>query len=261
MGFWGYFAQYAGVVVLGAAVGFSELVSRYKDRPWKAGKSGPGLLYITVNGAASAAALGLILTYGWKFGAKGDAVVPTRLLVASFGSMALFRSALFTVRLGNSDVGVGPSTFLSLILAACDRGVDRERGQDRATMAKELMSDVDFAKAELALPTVALGLMQNLDPADQAALGVQLDKIQQQTKLSDRTKSLLLGLELSTVVGPDVLRKAKETLGDQIIRATTGDGGAGGEHDDALPELEGPNALERPAGRGLPATPQTPGGP
>jgi hypothetical protein len=261
MSFWGYFAQYAGVLLLGAVVGFSELVSRYKDRPWKAGKSGPGLLYVTVNGAASVAALGLILTFGWKFGATGDAVVPTRLLVASFGAMALFRSALFTVRLGNADVGVGPSTFLSLILAACDRGVDRERGQDRATMAKELMSDVDFVKAELALPTVALGLMQNLNSADQAALGIQLDKIQQQAKLSDRTKSLLLGLELSTVVGPDVLRKAKETLGDQILVAGTRDGGADGGQDGPLPELQGPNALDGPPERGLPGSPQAPGGP
>ncbi len=90
----GYFAQYLAVALLGAGIGIGELVSRYKDHPTRALISLPGVIYIAINALASVGALGLILTYGWKFGADSDTVVPTRLLVAGLGSMALFRSAL-----------------------------------------------------------------------------------------------------------------------------------------------------------------------
>jgi hypothetical protein len=254
----GYVAQYTGVALMGAGVGVGELVSRYKDRPWSAISGAPGLLYILINAAASAGALGLILTYGWKFGATGDAVVPTRLLLAGFGAMALFRSSLFTVRVGNSDVGVGPSTFLSLTLAACDRGVDRDRAQERAKMAKSLMTNVSYEKADDALPAVALGLMQNLDAADQAALSVQLEKIRQDKDISNQAKALLLGLALATVVGPEVLAQAKQTLGKDILLQ---DGEHAPADADEPSSMSGMDAQERQRPRGLPGTPQTPSSP
>jgi hypothetical protein len=39
--------------------------------------------------------------------------------------MAFFRTSLFVVRAGDRDVGVGPSGFLRIFLAAADRSVDR----------------------------------------------------------------------------------------------------------------------------------------
>jgi hypothetical protein len=214
----GYLVQYGAVALLGGATGFGELVSRYKDRPKDAVTNFPGILYLLLNAAASVAALGLILSFDWAFGVKGDALAPTRVLIAGFGSMVFFRSALFKVRVGNADVDVGPSTFLGLVMGACDRAVDRLRGQDRARMAAELMCDVDYRKAEVALPAVALGVMQNLDAADQAALSIQLNTVSSDPDLTDRTKAVLLGLALSNVVGPEVLREAKDVLGKEILR-------------------------------------------
>ncbi len=250
----GYLAEYAAVGLFGAGVGVGELVSRYKDDPWKALRSLPGGLYVAINAMASIGALGLILTYDWKFGATGGAVIPTRLLVAGFGAMAFFRSALFTVRVGNSDVGVGPSTFLSLILAATDRGVDRKMATERAEKVKGLMSDISYDKAQDSLQMIASALMQNLDPAEQAALGVQLEKIRQDQDITDHAKSLALGLALATVVGPEVLEATKSALGEEILREP-----ATGAEAEAHPTA--PEFLERSKPRGMPATPQTPSDP
>jgi hypothetical protein len=253
----GYVAQYAGVAVMGAGTGLGELVSRYKDRPTAAIRSRSGMLYIAINAAASIAALGLILTYGWKFGASGDAVVPTRLLLAGFGAMALFRASLFTVRVGNSDVGVGPSTFLSLVLASCDRGVDRTQAEERAEAVRTLMADVDYDKAKDGLPEVALALMQNLDAPDQAALGVQLQKLEDRQDLSPHAKSLAMGLALATVVGPNVLEGAKKALGREIlVEKETGENAETG-----VPAPPAPDPQARSNPRGMPATPQTPSDP
>jgi hypothetical protein len=218
LSFFGYLAEYAGVALMGGGTGLGELVSRYKDRPISAARSANGLLYIAINAAASVAALGLILSIGWKFGATGGAVIPTRLLVAGFGAMAFFRTSLFTVRAGSSDVAVGPSTFLTLILAASDRGVDRDRARERADMALEVMANVEYAKAKDSLPTVALALMQNMEASDQSALATQLAKIEKDQTMSEYAKALALGLALATTVGPDVLKAAKLALGEEILR-------------------------------------------
>jgi hypothetical protein len=52
--------DWAAVAALGAAVGASELVSRYKDDPGAAIKSWPAFVYIAINAAASVAAFGPI---------------------------------------------------------------------------------------------------------------------------------------------------------------------------------------------------------
>lgn len=204
---------------IGGAVGVGEIVARYRDRPASALASASGIGYVALNAAASAAAFAIVRAFGWTFGAANDALVATQILVAGFGAMALFRSSLFTVRVGDQDLGVGPSSLLTMMLAACDRGVDRHRAADRAREVKATMTDVSFAKAHEALPAVALALMQNLDPPGQAALGLQVDKLARDTELTDSAKALLLGLAIATAVGPEVLAKAKDALGTEILRA------------------------------------------
>ena len=210
--------EFALVAFLGGFVGVGELVSRYRDDPAAALKTLAGITYILLNALAAAAALLLILAFDWKFGTTGKTATVTQLLVASFGSMAIFRSSLFTIRAGDSDVGIGPSSLLSAVMAACDRGVDRDRAAERASRITVIMRDVSYEKAEGPLPAVALALMQNLAAPDQAALGIQLEKLSQET-MTDRAKSLLLGLAITNAVGLDVLEKAKASLGDEITGA------------------------------------------
>jgi hypothetical protein len=103
--------DWAAVALLGAVIGASELISRYKDDPGAALRSWPAVFYIAINSAASVAALGLIRANGW-FGPSQW----TQILMAGVSAMAFFRTSLFVVRAGDRDVGVGPSGFLQIFL-------------------------------------------------------------------------------------------------------------------------------------------------
>jgi hypothetical protein len=239
--------EYEGVALAGGLVGLAELVSRYRDQPFSAVTSLPGIGYMMINAFASLGALILIFTFDWQFGVSGDAVLVTQLLVASFGAMALFRTSLFTVRAGNQDVGIGPSSLLSIILDACDQGVDRVRAKARAWEVARVMSDVSFDKANENLPAVALGLMQNLSESHQSALSVEVQTLRQTSALSKESKLILLGLAIADQVGVHVLEAAKLTLGDQIA-ASGGPPPSADEIGDQLSAMQAElSATEEPA--------------
>src|SRR2546421_3297513 len=195
---------YLIVASLGALVGGAELISRYRDRPGSLIRVPSTWLYVLINAGAGVAALLLIHAFGWSFGAHDpDSVRATQVLVAGLGSMALFRSSVFTVRVHDEDVAVGPSALLSALLAAADRGVDRVRAQHRSSEARKMMSRVSFDKARLALPTLCLALLQNVSAEDQRDLRVAVDALGG-SDMTDPQKALSLGLLLMNIAGPEV---------------------------------------------------------
>jgi hypothetical protein len=207
---------YAVAVSLSCLVGIAELVSRYRDRPTTLVRVPSTWAYVLINGGAGAGSLLLLHTFGWRFGVQSPQIADaTQVLVASLGSMMVFRSAVFTVRVGDEDVAVGPSTLLTSLLAAADRGVDRMQAKTRAHEAGEIMRGVSFAKSRLALPTYCLGLLQNVSAEDQADLRTAVDALAG-SEMTDGQMALNLGLLLMNVAGPDVLRSAVETLRDEI---------------------------------------------
>lgn len=260
--------RYETAGLLGAAVGTAELLSRYRDAPSFVLISPPGLGYIAINAAASLAAMGIVLAFNWRFGTSGNARAATQVLMAGFGAMALFRSSLLTVKAGNDDVGIGPSSVLSIMMAASDRSADRLRAADRAGRVHDIMNNVSYEKAQEALPTVAVALMQNLSPADVAALDASLEGLKNKA-LPDNTKALLLGLKITNVVSTAVLAAAKQSLGDSILvdpalsksvpEKPEKDGHVEPKKgtSDALAEVT-PDVEFGPESRNLPQTPQTP---
>jgi hypothetical protein len=206
---WGWL-DWAGAAALGGVVGASELISRYKDDPGAALKTWPAILYIAVNSAAAAGALGLIRANGW-FGPSRW----TQIMMAGIGAMAFFRTSLFIVRAGDRDVGVGPSGFLQIFLGAADRSVDRKRAAARSDAVADVMKGIDFAKARRGLPAYCLTLMQNVPPEEQQVLERALEALDKRDA-EPNVKALLLGLELINVVGIDVLTTAVNSLADQI---------------------------------------------
>jgi len=201
--------DWAAAAALGGIVGVSELISRYKDDPWAAIKSWPAIFYLSINSAASVAAL-LLMPDGWLGLSRG-----MRILMAGISAMAFFRTSLFVVRAGDRDVGVGPSGFLQIFLGAADRAVDRKRAAARSDAVDKVMKGVDFAKAWKALPPYCLALMQNISPEDQRVLTRDLKDLDEGAA-EPSVKALLLGIELINVVGVDVLTTAVESLGEQI---------------------------------------------
>ena len=200
-------------------MGTSELVARYRDAPTRALRTVPALTYIVLNAAAGVAALVLIRSFDWTFGTNispGSSQARwTQILIAGFGAMVLFRSSLFVIRVGDQDVAIGPSSFLQIVLGAADRAVDRLRGQNRALTVARVMKDVSFNKANVALPTFCLALMQNLSDEDQKAFARQLAALTT-APMNDYFKSLSLGLAIMNIMGEDVLVSAVNSLAAQI---------------------------------------------
>jgi hypothetical protein len=207
---------YLMVGALGALVGVSELVSRYKDAPERALLFSPSAwFYCLINAAASVTAFRLLVVFGIDFGKSGAALEWTRIMTAGFGAMAFFRTSILTVRVGTQDIGVGPVGFLQVILGAIDRAVDRRRASGRATEVNSLMQGLSFDKSLIALPTYCLALMQNLSDDDQKRLGQSLLTLKQ-AEASDGVKLRILGVYLLNAVGPVALASAITSLGDEI---------------------------------------------
>lgn len=211
-------SEYTVAAALAALVGITELITRYRDAPSTLLLVPSAWFYALVNAAGGMAALLAIYVFGWTFG--GDtpqAVTAYRVLVAGFGSAALFRSSLFLVKVGGRDVGVGPSLILSGLLEAADRGVDRVRARRRAAHVSQIMGDVSFKKAQDALPIHCLALLQNAAPVEQLAMSNSVERLRA-ARMPDEQKSLALGLAIMNIGGPGVLAAAVTALGDGIKR-------------------------------------------
>jgi hypothetical protein len=206
------------VCVFGALVAVGELVSRYRDHPTNTLMIPSSVFYIGVNAVAAVAALAVIHGFGWTFGKTGTAAEITQVLVAGFGSAALFRSSLFNVRVGSTDVGIGPSAVLDSILAAADRETDRELATARSTTVEQILGgepQIDPQKAIGQLPPYCLALMQNLSSSDQETLGSAIAKLAAQP-IPPEEKLKILILLLINAVGDDVVRKAVAQLRPEI---------------------------------------------
>jgi len=213
---WAAIADGLWVAVFGALVGIGELISRYRDNPWGTIKSPPGFFYIALNALVSVAALILIRGFGWTFNSLEDAVRWTQVLVAGFGAMALFRSSLFTVRVGDQDVSVGPNSFLQIILGAADRQVDRRQATVRADRSKEIMQNISFDEARAALPAYCIALMQNMPTEDQIQLMEDVDKLANSEDIQPDLKPYFLASALLNYVGENVLQAAVKSLKEYI---------------------------------------------
>jgi len=205
---------YIGVPLIGAAVGATEVVARYKDAPLLAVKTGPARLYIIVNALAALFAYVLIRNFDFTFGATNQ-ITLVQALVASFGSMAFFRSSLFSMKVGDADVAVGPAIFFQVLLFATDRACDRERAQPRSDEVTRIMRGVSFDLARDALPSFCFELMQNIPASEQQQFRLVIDALAS-SKMRDSVKVLNLGLMLMNAVGYQVLDAAVRALGEKI---------------------------------------------
>jgi hypothetical protein len=203
---------------LGIIIGTSELVSRYRDAPFRTLVTIPALLYVALNGVASFAALVLVREFGWLQQPSGPDDVKTLLtqsLAAGLSAMALFRTSLFMIRVANTDIGIGPAAFLQILLSAADRACDRTRAKPRAAAVQEIMRGISFQRSKQALPSLCFGLMQNVSGEEQRIFGTVVTQLEA-SQMDDVFKANSLGLALMNVVGEGVLRQAVNMLRDDI---------------------------------------------
>ncbi len=208
--------HYAVVALLAAAVGAVELVARYRDAPGDALRRSPAILYVALHAAAGMTALHFVDSFGWTFGAPHGAERLIQVSAAGLAAMTVLRSGLLTIRVGSTDVDVGPNWVLKIILGAADRAVDRARAHRRSTVVGDIMRDIDFEKAKAALPSYCLALMQNVSDEEQRDIGQEVASLEADEQLGMEAKTLRLALVLLNVVGEDVLRASVDKLGDEI---------------------------------------------
>ena len=219
------YLPWIAVASLGALLGATEIIGRYRDEPLQCLLTPPGIVYMVVNMCASLSAYGLALVFHWRIdlganpGPADGPLTPsaqwTLVLVAGLSAMALFRSSLFIRRIGDKDVGIGPGAVLTTLLEVTDRYVDRLRGQKRVDNVNKIMAGLDFAKISAELPPYCLSLLQNPSDDMQRDLKAAVDLIRSQP-VDDELKLRLLGLQLLNLVGVEALAKAVASLGDTI---------------------------------------------
>jgi hypothetical protein len=163
------------------------------------------------------AAFALVIAFSVIEGEGQGPAIP-RVMLAGFGAMAFFRTSVFTIRIGDQDVSIGPVAFLQIVLHAADRAVDRVRADARASAVATSMAGVSFQAAQAALPAFCMALMQNVPADEQNDIGDAV-KILQTSSMDDQTKAKNLGLLLMNVVGEKVLLTAVTNLAAQIKTA------------------------------------------
>ncbi len=206
------------VALIGLFVGGVELIARYRDNPLRALWTWPAGLYILINIVAGLLALRAlqVVRPSWLFEQTGARQLPFYLvLTGGFGAVALFRSSLFKVRTSDGELAVGPAVVLDTLLQASDRAVDRILASPRGTRVSAIMETVSFAKAKSALPSYCFAVMQNVSQQEQQAVASQIANLSA-AEMTDRERSLNVGLVLLNVVGDSVLRSAVKDLGASI---------------------------------------------
>jgi hypothetical protein len=214
--------KYFWVGLIGLCVGAVELVARYRDDPQRAIRTIPAIIYMLINVVACLTILYIlnVIRPSWLFGedATPDDIIKHNLyvvLTAGFGAVALFRSSIFKIKTNDGELSIGPAVVLDTVLRASDRAVDRIVAQPRGISVADIMKDVSFERAKVALPLYCFGLMQNVSQEEQKGIGDQVNALATKP-MEDKVRALSLGLALINVVGVKVLRAAVSNLGELV---------------------------------------------
>lgn len=203
-------------MLIGGFVGAVELLGRYKYAPVQALFTLSGLVYVVINVVASWFAFYAIQTFP-VFAANANGKDLLEILTAGFGSLVFMRSALFKVRVSDSDIGIGPAAILDTFLLVADRGVDRRAAVARALDVSTLVASVpDPDKVARMLATYSLALMQNVDRKTIEATGKSVGEIMTNPEIESEIRLDIVALRLGDVVGPDVLEAAVQALGIRL---------------------------------------------
>lgn len=214
------FGPFLGAAAIAGLVGLVELLSRYRDHPRPLFYETPAWLYVVANALSGAAGLWLIRVLGlMPDDAFPDARAIAEVLIAGFATLALFRSALFRIRVGDSDIDLGPSWLLAEFRKIIHRRLSQSQALHRNRIVANIMEGVDFERAKGALTAHCLSLMDDLPSDEQEATARQIDAYSDVKSLQNRAKCLRLGLILLPLVGEKVLEEAVEALRDDIAVA------------------------------------------
>lgn len=204
--FWWFLA-----LVIGTGTALVELLSRYRDEPFKViAQSHFAWIYLALNGVLALGAYWVLLTSDWA----ADATQVDRLglsISAGLGAAVVLRSRVFTARLGDEQVSIGPGYVVDQLLAIIDRQIDRRRALQRVQIVVEAMDCKDFEKAKTFASTMITGSRQNLTLQEQKDLAAQIREVQDR-RIGDQEKAYALGFILLDFMGEEFLDEIARRL-------------------------------------------------
>lgn len=189
--------------LFGASVGASEILSRYRDEPFIALMSPPGLRYLAVNAGISLAAFYLLHHFGDRIfpGLSQDPLMMS--IVAGFGAMIVMRSKIFNFKTESGEsYAVGPDAVLSILLASVDREIDRYRASRRQSLVYEETQNIEHPASAPDFLRTFLVSYQNLSNKERQDIDEEVRKIYNQADLrSPRLKFMTAAFGFLNIMG------------------------------------------------------------
>lgn len=206
--------EFVLVGLIGATVGFVEVLSRYTDSLRSVARLWATWLYAAVNAGAAALVLMLARSNDWTFGIPGDETA-ARVIGSGVAAMALLRSGIGLVKFGDKEVAAGPGALFTAMLGIFDRVANRTQGEQRSAKAAHCMAGISFEKAQVLLPEHCLLLLKDPTKQESTELANAVSTIAKSTG-SDQAKAYNLGVALINFAGPEVTLQAVRTLRSEI---------------------------------------------
>lgn len=196
---------------IGMGTSLIELLSRYRDEPIKViATSQFAWVYLLLNGLMGIGAHAVLLDSG--FTTIDTPTSRASLAVGSGVSAALIlRSRVFTARLGDEQVSIGPGYIVDQLLGIIDAQIDRRRALQRVSIVVGVMDGKDFDGSRIHAATMITGSRQNLSLQDQKDLANQIREVVDR-KIPDQEKSYALGFILLDFMGEEFLQAVASKL-------------------------------------------------
>jgi hypothetical protein len=197
--------------VVGLGTSLVELLSRYRDEPIKViATSQFAWVYLLLNGFLALGAHAILLE-GRFAEVDSDTQRAGVAVLAGLGAAVILRSRVFTARLGDEQISIGPGYVVDQLLGIIDAQIDRRRALERVRIVVELMQNKDFDGSRIHASTMITGSRQNLSLQEQKDLANQIREVVDR-KIPDQEKSYALGFILLDFMGEGFLAAVAEKL-------------------------------------------------
>ncbi|MCM3869552.1 MAG: hypothetical protein ND895_02480 [Pyrinomonadaceae bacterium] len=189
-------------VIFGAMVGASEIISRYRDEPYRATFSPPGRIYMLLNGLISLAAYVVLVKYRANvLPALGSDNLMTS-VVAGFGAMVFMRSKLFNFRTeGGENFSVGPDAVLSTFLSSVNRRIDRFLSAIRQEMVYQEVVAVLKPQNAPKFLEIFLTAYQSIPAEEKKELADDIKAVLDRKDLDDQLKLMAISFGFMNIGG------------------------------------------------------------
>lgn len=197
--------DWALAFVIGLGTSLVELLSRYRDEPLKViATSQFAWVYLLLNGLLALGAHGILLDSGLT---EIETLTQRAALgvAAGLGAAVVLRSRVFTARLGDEQISIGPGYVVDQLLGIIDAQIDRRRALQRVQIVVEVMDRKDFDGSRIHASTMITGSRQNLSLQEQKDLANQIREVVDR-KIPDQEKAYALGFILLDFMGEEFLK-------------------------------------------------------